>query len=281
MKKRGLSSRRNIKTNCESTMPNLTPALRQTYQRMFELTEIRPARAKAVDAWCDKILLQKSRYQTIAAALGIPWHFIAAVHMRESGLNFKKHLHNGDPLTARTLQVPAGRPKTGSPPFTFEQSASDALIYEGLDKWQDWSLPGTLYKLEAYNGWGYHNRKLVSPYLWSFSQHFERGKFIKDGVFDPKALDEQCGTATLLRRQSERQEIQFSGEPGLIGPPQVAPYAAKKPKKPELIAAAMRLQEWLSSYPGITLKIDGWPGQRTSNAYNAVTGRYLPGDPRL
>ena len=262
-------------------MPSLTPALRQTYQRLFELAQIRPERAKAVDSWCDKILLQKPRYQTIGTSLGVPWHFIAAAHMRESSLNFSKHLHNGDPLTARTVQVPAGRPKTGNPPFTFEQSASDALIYEGLDKWQDWSLPGTLYKLEAYNGWGYHYRKLASPYLWSFSQHFERGKFIKDGVFDPKAIDEQCGAATLLRRLSERQEIQFSGDPDLAGPAQIVSFAAKKPTKPEVIAAAMRLQEWLVTHPGIVLKVDGWPGTRTSNAYKAVTGSYLPGDGRL
>jgi lysozyme family protein len=260
--------------------PKLTDTMRNDYRRMFDLARVRPEHAKAIERWCDKVLQHQGTYQAIGAPLGIPWFFIAVVHMRESDLNFRKHLHNGDPLTARTVRVPAGRPKTGTPPFTFEYSANDALVYEGLNKWTDWSLPGLLYKLEAYNGWGYHYRNLPSPYLWSFTNHYSAGKFIKDGVYDPNALDAQCGTATLLRRLAERQDIQFADEPDLDSPPQVVPYASKKPTDPSVIAAATRLQEWLASHPGITLKIDGWPGQRTSNAYKAVTGQYLPGDPR-
>lgn len=119
-----------------------------------------------------------------------------------------------------------------------------------------------------------------SPYLWSFTEHYSAGKFMKDGVYDPEAIDVQCGAATLLRRLAERQDIGFDGEPALDGAPLVVAYAAKKPADPTVIAAATRLQEWLTSHPGITLKIDGWPGQRTSNAYRAVTGHYLPHDPR-
>jgi len=39
--------------------------------------------------------------------------------------SFKLHLHNGDPLTARTVNVPKGRPKTGQPPFAWGISAKD------------------------------------------------------------------------------------------------------------------------------------------------------------
>jgi lysozyme family protein len=260
--------------------PKLTQALRENYRRQFDLARIRPEHAKAVERWCDKILVEQARYQLIAEPLGIPWHFIAVAHMRESSLNFKTHLHNGDPLTARTVRVPAGRPKTPDPPYTFEVSAADAMVVEKLHQWSDWSLAGVLFKLEAYNGWGYYYRDLPSPYLWSFTEHYFGGKFIKDGVYDPAAVDKQCGAATLLRRLAERQVIEFAGEPALSDAPQVVEYAAKKPADPAILAAATRLQEWLSSHPGITLKIDGWPGQRTSNAYKAVTGNYLPGDPR-
>jgi len=31
----------------------------------------------------------------------------------------------------------------------------------------------------------------------------------------------------------------------------------------------------------VYLKVDGWPGTRTSNAFKVVTGSYLPGDLRL
>lgn len=133
-------------------MPKLTQKLRDEYRWLFDLAVIRPERAKAVEQWCDKVFARKGTYEEIGASLGIPWFFIAAVHMRESDLNFKKHLHNGDPLNARTVRVPAGRPKGGEPPFTFAASAEDALVYKRLDEWTDWSLPGLLYKLEAYNG---------------------------------------------------------------------------------------------------------------------------------
>lgn len=262
-------------------MPKLTESLRDDYRRLFALAVIRPAHTKAVETWCDKVLKHRSTYAEAGDPLGIPWFFVAAVHMRESSLNFSRHLHNGDPLTARTVQVPAGRPKSGEPPFTFAQSAADALVFEKLDQWTDWSLPGLLYKLEAFNGWGYHQRDLASPYLWSFTEHYSTGKFIRDGVFDPTAVDAQCGAATLLRRLAERQDIRFADAPAFDGTPLVVRFAAKRPTDPDILAAGVRLQEWLATHSGITLKIDGWPGQRTSNAYQAVTGHLLPGDPRI
>lgn len=80
--------------------PKLTEAFRDNYRRLFDLARIRPQHAKAVDRWCDKVLANQTRYESIGNPLGIPWFFIAAAHMRESSLDFTKHLHNGDPLTA-------------------------------------------------------------------------------------------------------------------------------------------------------------------------------------
>jgi lysozyme family protein len=117
----------------------------------------------------------------------------------ECGFDFSAHLHNGDPLTARTIQVPKGRPAAGTPPFTWRESAVDALTMKKLDRVQDWSAPSMLHLLERYNGLGYRKRGLPSPYLWSFSNHYEKGKFVKDGVYDPNAVSKQCGAAVMLR----------------------------------------------------------------------------------
>ncbi|SHL17569.1 hypothetical protein SAMN05444266_102315 [Chitinophaga jiangningensis] len=136
----------------------------------------------------------------------IPWYFIACVHYLECSFSFKKHLHNGDPLTGYTVQVPAGRPKVGHPPpFTFEESAVDALKLMGFDKVTSWKLPFILRKLEAYNGFGYfkyHN--MNSPYLWSYSNHYTKGKYVKDGKFDKDAVSAQLGSAVILKRMEER-----------------------------------------------------------------------------
>ena len=115
--------------------------------------------------------------------MNIPWHFIAITHSLEGGSEFTKHLHNGDPLAARTVNEPSRRPKIWNPPSTWEDSAFDALItLKKLDQWTDWSVPGILYKLEGYNGYGYHDPaiNINSPYLWSFSNHYTKGKFFED-----------------------------------------------------------------------------------------------------
>lgn len=144
--------------------------------------------------------------QAISASGSIPWYFIACVHYLECSFSFKKHLHNGDPLTGYTVQVPAGRPKVGHPPpFTFKESAVDALKFMGFDKVRSWILPFMLRKLEAYNGFGYFKyRKINSPYLWSFSNHYTKGKYVKDGKYDKDAVSKQMGSAVILKRMEER-----------------------------------------------------------------------------
>lgn len=150
--------------------------------------------------------------QDLSLSGRIPWYFIACVHYLECSFSFKKHLHNGDPLTGYTVQVPAGRPKVGHPPpFTFNESAVDALKFMGFDKVRSWILPFILRKLEAYNGFGYFKyKKINSPYLWSFSNHYTKGKYVKDGKFDKEAVSQQTGSAVILKRMEERGLIYIS-----------------------------------------------------------------------
>ena len=88
--------------------------------------------------------------------------------------------------------------------------------------------------------------------------------------------------AVLLRRMAENNEIEFPDQPAPApgDEPAVVSYSAKKPTDSEIVAGAEALQSWLNTFPGIFVKVDGWPGERTSNAYRMVTGMYLPGDPR-
>ena len=253
---------------------------RNQYRELFDTLEIRANRAKAVEELCTRALALVPRYAPVSASTGVPWYFIAAVHLRESTFAIA-HLHNGDPLDARTRQVPVGRPKTPEPPYTFEQSAEDALRLKRLHRWTDWSLTGTLYQLERYNGMGYRKLGTPSPYLWSFSQHYQRGKFVADGEYSDSAVDAQCGTATFLRRLVELQTFGFPDEPDIADSATlVVAYAANRPTEPETEERARALQIWLNSHAGIYLKVDGWPGERTSNAFRKVAGTFLPGDPR-
>ena len=262
----------------------LTAALRAEYESLFNACAIRPERAQAVEAIITRLAARKERYRTAGDELGTPWFFVAVIHNVEASLDFGTHLHNGDPLTARTVQAPAGRPKSGMPPFTWEESASDALSMKGLSAQTDWSLAGTLYQLERYNGWGYrlYHSHVPSPYLWSFANHYRSGKYVADGTWSDTAVSKQCGAAVLLRRMAESGVIEFSDQPAPAPdtPPLVVNHSTRKSRDPEIVARVEALQRWLNTFPGIFVKVDGIPGNRTSDAYRVVTGAYLPGDER-
>jgi lysozyme family protein len=183
------------------TLP-LTPELRAEYQKLFDTCQVNPAKVAEVNSLASKLVQNRARYEAVGKPLSIPWQFLGVIHTMECSQRFDQHLHNGDPLTARTVHVPAGRPLTGNPPFTWEASATDALTLEGLDKVTDWSLPGLLYRMEKYNGFGYRTRhpEVLTPYLWSASNHYTKGKFVADGTFDPDAVSKQDGGAVILQR---------------------------------------------------------------------------------
>ncbi|MFG1389094.1 hypothetical protein [Xanthobacter versatilis] len=184
-------------------MPATTySSLQPEYARLIATMVIRPEKLAAADSVAHKIVARRARYEAVSKITRVPWQVIGVIHAMECGLDFGAHLHNGDPLTARTVQVPKGRPVAGSPPFAWEDSAIDALRYDGLDKVTDWSPEHTAYVLEGYNGWGvrkYHP-EVLSAYLWSYSNHYTRGKYVRDGVWDPNAVSGQCGAMVLLSR---------------------------------------------------------------------------------
>jgi lysozyme family protein len=190
---------------------NLTPALREEYEGLFQSCTVSPEHEMTAQSLAGRIVEKRARYESVATQLTIPWYFVGIVHSMEASLNFGTHMHNGDPLTARTVHEPRNRPVSGSPPFTWEESAEDALRLEKLDQWQDWSLAGTLYQLERYNGFGYRTEhpEVLTPYLWSFSNHYTKGKFVADHKFDPDAVSKQCGAAVLLSQIARDLHLKF------------------------------------------------------------------------
>lgn len=180
------------------------------YETQFAAATITAKFANEAVTAAKQAIANKAKIDPVAAKFGVPWFVIAVIMMRESGGSFAKHLHNGDPLSARTVREPAGRPRTGSPPFTWEQSAEDAL-YQKLkepreNSWATsgcpgWSIPETLYKLQAYNGLA--DRPLCNPsniaYMWSGTQYYKGGKYVTDRVFNPSAIDSQLGCVAMIK----------------------------------------------------------------------------------
>ena len=86
--------------------------------------------------------------------------------------------------------------------------AVDALHLQRLLGAKDWGIARVLYRLEGYNGYGYHLSGINSPYLYGGSTAYgppesKGGKYVSDGVFDPKTVDRQLGTAVILQMLME------------------------------------------------------------------------------
>lgn len=265
-------------------MPTLSTALRNEYQQLFDTCQIKTDCASIVDKMASQIIANEARYRSVADPLGVPWYVVGVIHAMEAGLDFSCHLHNGDPLTARTVNVPANRPKTGQPPFTWEASATDALTLDRYPQWTDWSIPGILFKWESYNGWGYRNchPEVKSPYLWASTNQYTCGKYVKDGIWSPTAVSKQAGAAALLRRLAEKGVVDAAShtkEPALAAA--VAGSGAALRYNPKVVTpGGIALQHFLNQFPGIFLREDGKLGALTSAAYKQVFGHYLLGDPR-
>jgi len=171
-------------------MPNYTfSALKGNYSELWGDMEIDAHKQSLIDARADVIIAHKAQYEDLQNKTCVPWYVIGLIHYRESNNNFNTHLHNGDPLSARTVHEPIGYPRTGSPPFTFEYSAIDAIKKQGYDKVKDWSIERIAYTFESMNGFGYRLHHVNSPYLWAASNQYSKGKYIKDGVYDSATVD--------------------------------------------------------------------------------------------
>lgn len=191
-------------------MATLTPKLRKEYLDLFASCEMRPQKQQEVERIRTRIVNSRHRYEEVERVTKVPWYVVAVIHSLEGSLKFTTHLHNGDPLTAKTVHVPKGRP-AGTPPFRWEDSAADALEFDHFTGVKKWPLSVVLFKLEGFNGFGYRMRhpEVLTPYLWSFSNHYTKGKFTADGKFDPNAVSKQCGAAVLLLSMSDAQIIEL------------------------------------------------------------------------
>ncbi len=183
-----------------------------------------------------RLVAAKARYHAIAKRTGVPWAIIAVIHERESSQNWSRSLAQGDPWNQVSVHVPAGR----GPFASWEDAAVDALVNcaPHAARWQDWSIGGALTLLEQYNGLGYARRGVPSPYVWAGTDQYRAGKYVRDGLYDPRAMDRQPGCAGLLKAMMEIDPTisfakgQEDGEPPTItGPPTSSHASFRHPAK--------------------------------------------------
>lgn len=219
------------------TVPMVSPEWSENYRKLWDTMSINLSWQDQARAIAQRIIGKRGSYETAVAGTSVPWWFIAIVHCMECSLRFDQHLHNGDPLSGRTTHVPAGRPLKGAPPFTWEQSASDAILDQKLNAITDWSLESSLYHWHRYNGINneYKRRGIPTPYLWSGSAHYVKGKYVADRQFSAEAVSKQVGAAVLLRTLIDLGAVAMASE--AVGPAAPASPPANPAGAPASVAA--------------------------------------------
>jgi lysozyme family protein len=250
--------------------------------------QIRSERITAVRMRASDILQpqRRKRHETVQAATEVPWMVIACIHSLEANLSFNGHLHNGDPLTARTVRVPAGHPRFGAPPFSWEDSAVDALQMKlkRMNEISGWSIPECLFFFECYNGWGYRtgegrnttpaNR---SPYLWSFTEHYERGKYVHDHVFDRNAVSKQIGAAALLRVLMDMEKQKPADSVGVRNPTWHDRPMVRRGSRGEFVAELQILLRNAGMNPGSVDAIFGIKTEAAVRGFQKAKGLEVDG----
>lgn len=134
------------------------------------------------------------KYKNVEEATGIPAELVAAIHWRECTGDFSKYLHNGELLGYTTTKTPKGlyfEDWTEAAIHAMKSHKPEMIEKDNIESWYEFA--------ENYNGWGYRNMGLESPYIWSGTEKYVSGKFVGDGVYESSYKDDQLGVAVMLK----------------------------------------------------------------------------------
>src|ERR1700688_2290546 len=165
------------------------------------LAQMRITNPAMVRAVAGLLLGFRERYSQVYAKTGVPVIELTALNERESGSDFRTYFGNGDSLSRPTIHVPKHR----GPFPTWEAGCIDALHLDRLDliAYQPggWTWARACYEAEIFNGFGYRQYGIHTPYLWAGSNIYDSGpaaKFDKDGHFERGLRDKQLGCLPLM-----------------------------------------------------------------------------------
>ncbi|MFB0841347.1 C39 family peptidase [Paenibacillus oleatilyticus] len=244
---------------------------------------------KILKRFVDHYKNNREIYERISSKTNIPPQLIAAIHYREiTSLSFGVYLHNGDPLGKPTVHVPKGK-------FfkEFDEAAVDALKdkqaiqkkYNITAKTND--LIALLAFAEEYNGTGYFNyRNIASPYAFSGTNVYKKGKYASDGVYDPNLVDEQAGVYILLK--ALETELGVCGEPTVkklpvssspAKPPSgTNPLSSQNPNIEHFVKGVLPVDQNKFSFSGCAIAsftmVANFHGAKTD--FKTVSNRYAP-----
>lgn len=128
-----------------------------------------------------RIEAAKEKYVEVARQARVPYLLVGIIHYLEANNDFTRSVRDGSKL-------PAGK-----------DWVKDAVEVMKAYSSNEWTVGKMLWTMEKHNGFGYKRRGIETPYLWSGTNLYKKGKYVRDGVFDPEAVSKQIGGALILR----------------------------------------------------------------------------------
>lgn len=177
--------------------------------RRWNSMVVKPQFAAAGRKFAARALRHKDAYVALSEAIKtlynkhVPWWFIPLVHEREcvGGVdNWTCNIAQGWAFNQKSKNKPYNGPFS-----SWRVAAIQALVNEAPHAASNtnWSGGGLLTIGEQYNGLGYANKGRPSPYVWSGTNQYVKGKYVADGKYDPNAVDSQLGMAVALKMLME------------------------------------------------------------------------------
>ena len=146
------------------------------YQSLWDHMKIRESKKGYIAVALQRILNYEQMYREAEKLTGVDWRITGILHYMESGCDIRKQILNGEYITRKTKKVPKGY----GPWDSFSESCVDAYKRHPFVKGM--TIAEILYRMERFNGLGYIKRGINSPYLWSYSNHYTKGKYVEKKI---------------------------------------------------------------------------------------------------
>lgn len=242
--------------------------LKPEYTGLLSAMVVREECRHLVDQVAVKLVGYKTRYQPVTDAIGVPILFIGPSFEREGSSNFNLNPAQGWPLHSTSKIIPHNGPF----PNWFS-AAIAAYKIDGLDKVgaSNWTWEMICYYGEKLNGFGPRDvHHMHTSYLWGGTNIQTRGKYVRDGVFDPNEMDEQLGMMPVARRMLELDpSLALPAVPYVPTPPIASGVAPEPDCDTKWVQTSINTLGYMPP-----LDVDGSYGRDTSRAVQQFQRSY-------
>ncbi len=255
-------------------------ALAGEYTSLLAAMQVAPARQGELARRAQEVieLAEKHRdeWTEVEGKTGVPRVWGIASFERESSSDYSRSPAQGD----RWDQVSKNVPRGLGPYRCWGDACIAAYRLDHLDQVgaAAWSWPRALYEDELFNGFGYRQFGVHSPYLWAWTNIYRVGKYGSDGRFDRNLRDQQCGTAPMMQMLIRLDPSLAPEGMKSIAVPEGAP--AIEPPLPAPVGvgdagvrSASTIQAMLNR-AGADLRVDGSYGRHTRRAVAAFQEKH-------